>query len=167
MLVGLPPFYSKDTQEMYEKILHAKLAFPSHVSLRARSIISGLLHRSAHFRLGSGPNNTSSPQSIKLHPFFEGMNWGALERREIKPPYVPDVRHNYDLRNIDPTFVNEPIPNSVLLDGNPTILKNVENKVPWKVEVCATTFENEAFQGFTFVPTSNEGYLKKLSQENE
>ena len=42
MLVGLPPFYSKDTQEMYSRILYEKLRFPPYVSVRARSIISGV-----------------------------------------------------------------------------------------------------------------------------
>ena len=42
MLVGLPPFYSQDNNEMYEKILNDKLRFPPYVGSRARSIICGV-----------------------------------------------------------------------------------------------------------------------------
>lgn len=116
MLVGLPPFYSKDVNVMYDKILNEKLRFPPYVSIRARSVISGLLHRSPYFRLGTGPNNTSNPTVVKSHPFFEGLDWEKLYRREYQPPFVPVVQHLYDLGNIDPQFVNEPIPKSILDD---------------------------------------------------
>lgn len=138
MLVGLPPFYSKDTQEMFQKIQNEKLKFPPYVGIRSRSIISGLLHRSPYFRLGTGSNNTSNPQAVKQHPFFEGIDWEKLFRKEYKPPFVPNVKHSYDLRNIDPTFVNEPIPRSVLEDTKSNAI----------VEVAQI---GESFQGFSYV----------------
>lgn len=45
MLVGIPPFYDQNMQRMYDKILHASLRFPSHVSPEARSLLSALLQR--------------------------------------------------------------------------------------------------------------------------
>lgn len=157
MLVGLPPFYSKDVQEMYDKILNEKLKFPSQIALRARSIISGLLHRSPYFRLGTGPNNTSNPASVKSHPFFEGLDWQRLYKREYTPPFVPTVSHLYDLRNIDPQFVNEPIPASVIEDG---ILKGgaddgTEGPSGFEIEVSGISSSQRGnpltFKGFTFV----------------
>ena len=29
--------------------------------------------------------------NIRLHPFFKTINWPALERREIEPPFKPKV----------------------------------------------------------------------------
>jgi serine/threonine protein kinase len=49
MLVGLPPFYSKNTKEMYERILNDKLRFPTYVGVRARSVISGVMTSLQYF----------------------------------------------------------------------------------------------------------------------
>lgn len=29
--------------------------------------------------------------NIQLHPFFKTINWQALERREVEPPFKPKV----------------------------------------------------------------------------
>lgn len=29
--------------------------------------------------------------NIRLHPFFKAVNWQALERREVEPPFKPKV----------------------------------------------------------------------------
>lgn len=48
MLIGLPPFYSKDMSIMYDKILNEKLRFPPYISIRARSVISGVSNLFIH-----------------------------------------------------------------------------------------------------------------------
>lgn len=45
MLTGLPPFYSRNRQELFANIRGATLTFPRYVSEPARSLISGLLNR--------------------------------------------------------------------------------------------------------------------------
>ena len=40
-----PPFYSRDSNEMYERILNEKLRFPAQVSESARSLISAVRAR--------------------------------------------------------------------------------------------------------------------------
>lgn len=113
MLVGLPPFYSRNSNEMYEKILHAELKFPSHVSENARSIISGLLNRDPSKRLG----HKNDCEEIKIHPFFEGIDWEKLDKKEYKPPFNPGVESDLDLKNFDPQFLNEPLGESVMDDS--------------------------------------------------
>lgn len=159
MLVGLPPFYTKDTQAMYDKILHDKLKFPAYVSLRARSMVCCLLHRSPAFRLGTGENNSSNPQSVMGHPFFGGLDWQKLDRREYVPPFVPSISHMYDLRNIDPTFVNEPLPASVLEDS---VLKQGSK---FEVEVTGISTSQfphgQTFKGFTYLGDEDDSWLKR------
>lgn len=29
---------------------------------------------------------------IKAHPFFKGLNWDQLKKRELKPPFIPKVK---------------------------------------------------------------------------
>lgn len=40
MIVGIPPFYSKDVQEMYRKILHADLVIPDYVSVEGQDLLA-------------------------------------------------------------------------------------------------------------------------------
>ncbi|XP_043923305.1 serine/threonine-protein kinase Sgk3 isoform X2 [Protopterus annectens] len=53
MLYGLPPFYSRDTAEMYDNILHKTLTERPGISLLAWSILEALLEKDNHKRLGA------------------------------------------------------------------------------------------------------------------
>lgn len=65
MLTGLPPFYSQDVQDMYNKIMHDKLVFPPQVSQDARTLLTQLLERNPDKRL-------QDPKLIKSSPYFKG-----------------------------------------------------------------------------------------------
>mgnify|MGYP003642008607 CR=1 FL=1 len=39
MLTGLPPFYSQDVQQMYSKIMTAKVKYPDHISESAKDLL--------------------------------------------------------------------------------------------------------------------------------
>ncbi|RKP38670.1 serine/threonine-protein kinase Sgk2, partial [Dimargaris cristalligena] len=114
MLVGAPPFYSRDSKDMFHGILHGSLEFPDHVSPVARDLIVRLTSRNPLTRLGSGVRGS---YHVKAHRFFEGINWKRLYTKEITPPYNPDVAGIFDLKHIDPAFSNEPIPQSLLDEG--------------------------------------------------
>jgi serine/threonine protein kinase len=45
MIAGLPPYYDKNRQVMYRKILEAELRKPPHMSVEAFDLISRLLDR--------------------------------------------------------------------------------------------------------------------------
>lgn len=111
MMCGLPPYYSRDVNEMYDRILHDTLRFPDHVPQAARQLLEGLLIRIPDQRLGGGPRDA---EEVKAHLFFESIDWAALERREMEPPFNPNITSALDLSNIDPQFTQEPVPNSVM-----------------------------------------------------
>jgi serine/threonine protein kinase len=100
MLSGLPPFYSQDVQEMYRKIMSDKLKFPTGMSDNAKSLLEGLLQRDIDQRL-------KEPKKIKEHPFFAKINFDDLFDKKIKPPFIPDVKDEADVSQIDPVFVDE------------------------------------------------------------
>ncbi|KCV73160.1 AGC/SGK protein kinase [Fonticula alba] len=110
MIVGLPPFYSRDCNEMYDRILHDKLRFPQKVSSSARSLISLLLIRDPTQRLGGCENGALAVQG---HEFFKDIDWALLFNRGYQPPFNPQVDGPLDLRNFDPQFLDEPIPESL------------------------------------------------------
>jgi len=101
MLTGLPPFYAEDVQQMYAKIMTAKLVIPANLSGEARSLIEELLVRAPDKRL-------SDPKRIKAHPFFRGLDWDKLARKEVTPPFLPPVKNgDLDTSQIDSTFTGE------------------------------------------------------------
>jgi serine/threonine protein kinase len=100
MLTGLPPFYAQDVQQMYAKIISAKLVVPPSVSPDAKSLIEELLVRQPEKRL-------SDPAKIKAHPFFKGIDWDLLVKKEMTPPFIPPVKNAEDTSQIDTTFTQE------------------------------------------------------------
>lgn len=114
MMCGLPPFYSRHCDEMYERILRDELRFPEHVPPAARDFLRGLLSKDPAVRLGASRDDSVE---VQRHPFFAAIDWAALDRMEAPPPWVPMVSDGLDLRHFDPVFVNESISQSVAVGG--------------------------------------------------
>ena len=55
-------------------------------------------------RLGAGKNGFNN---LKNHKYFEDIDWDDLENKKIKPPFVPNVEGNMDLRYFDKIFTDE------------------------------------------------------------
>lgn len=53
MVVGLPPFYSKSRQELFDKIKFANPNIPVFVSNKLRNLFEGLFQKKPENRLGS------------------------------------------------------------------------------------------------------------------
>lgn len=141
MLYGLPPFYSRDTSVMYDAILNKPLHFRDHiqVSAAAKELLSGLLNKDRHARLGSSPADFDD---IRRHAFYGSLSWELLDQRQIQPPYRPELVDAYDLRNIDPEFTREPVPASVLHARSIRVASSLGHR------------ENgdNVFAGFSYVP---------------
>ncbi|KAL6080430.1 PHprotein kinase domain containing protein [Balamuthia mandrillaris] len=131
MLTGLPPFYSEDVQLMYSKIMNAKLNIPKKIGPEARSLLEGLLTRDPSERL-------ADPDLIKAHPYFKDIDWEKLSKKEMPPPYMPNVNSELDTGNIDPVFTEEPAALSPSEDS----------------ELSKTIQQN--FDGFTYVAGGGE-----------
>ena len=104
MMVGLPPFYSENINEMYELILKAPLKFPQFIPPDAQSLLRGLLEREEFKRLGGGPTDA---QEIKSHPFFSNIDWEQLYQRQLEPPFRPQLRDGDDIKYFDEEFTSE------------------------------------------------------------
>jgi len=129
MINGLPPFYVNDNEElMYEKILYAPLQIPDIFSNDAKDLISKLLERDPNQRL-------KDPSQIKKHPFFKNIDFEKLAKKEITPPFIPNVQSPEDVGNIDAEFLEESIGSD---DEKP------KTKEPKPEE------NNQDFEGFTY-----------------
>ncbi|KAF4663101.1 hypothetical protein FOL47_005900 [Perkinsus chesapeaki] len=110
MLTGLPPFYTRDREKLFERIRRGNLAFPSYMTPIARNLLEQLLCRDPNKRLGSGP---ADAQDIKSHPFFQGVDWKSLMSRQITPPFQPHVTAAADVKYFDREFLDMPAINSM------------------------------------------------------
>jgi len=108
MLTGWPPFYSSDRKELFHKIRHGELDFSDarHLSPQALDILARLLHKDPVRRLGC---SSSDAADIRCHPFFAGVDWSALYRREIPPPWRPAVRGAEDTSFFSTEFTAMPL----------------------------------------------------------
>lgn len=137
MLYGLPPFYSRDTAEMYDSILYKPLRLRTNISMSARNILEKLLQKEREKRLGSGEGDF---EDVKQHDFFKSILWDELVAKKLSPPYIPNVHGALDLRNIDPEFTREPVPASVGKSAHGGLIS---------ASVCDA---DNAFMGFSYAP---------------
>ncbi|XP_043793417.1 ribosomal protein S6 kinase alpha-2-like isoform X2 [Apis laboriosa] len=99
MLTGALPFQGANRKETMTQILKAKLGMPLNISPDAQALLRVLFKRNPANRLGSG-----GIEEIKNHPFFATIDWNALYRKEIKPPFKPAVSQEDDAFYFDSEF---------------------------------------------------------------
>ena len=104
MVAGYAPFCSQNTKDVCYKVTHFNkyLKFPSKckVSEACKDLIYKLVNNS-NIRLGK-----NGSQEIKAHPFFKGVNW--LKIKEMKPPFIPELSNDYDVKYFDEFSYIEP-----------------------------------------------------------
>ncbi|XP_011860408.1 PREDICTED: ribosomal protein S6 kinase 2 beta [Vollenhovia emeryi] len=89
MLTGALPFQGTNRKETMTQILKAKLGMPHNLSTEAQALLRVLFKRNPANRLGSG-----GVDEIKSHIFFATIDWDALYKKEIRPPFKPAVRED-------------------------------------------------------------------------
>ena len=88
MLTGNLPFHGQSRQETMNQILRSKLGMPENLSPEAQALLRALFKRNPQNRLGAGPNGILD---IKAHCFFSTIDWLRLEKKEVRPPFIPAV----------------------------------------------------------------------------
>ncbi|KAL1883135.1 hypothetical protein VTK73DRAFT_9502 [Phialemonium thermophilum] len=145
MCCGWSPFYAEDTQQMYKNIAFGKVRFPREtLSLEGRNFVKGLLNRNPKHRLGA----TDDAEELKRHPFFNDIDWDALSKKLITPPFKPKLKNETDVSYFDPEFTNALNTNGSLNERAAALAKGYATSTPLSPSVQAN------FQGFTFVDES-------------
>ncbi|KAG7233135.1 hypothetical protein INR49_007431, partial [Caranx melampygus] len=80
--------------------------------------------------------------NIRQHPFFKTINWQALERREVEPPFKPKVKAPNDCSNFDREFLSE----------KPRLSFSDKNFID--------SMDQSAFEGFSFINPKMEHLLE-------
>ncbi len=99
---GRTPFYDKNRKLMFYRIINTEPSFPPTFSPEACTCIRGLLRVDENERLGSGPNGA---ENIKNSDFFRVIDFGKLYRREIPPPFLPEVTNELDTKYVPKAYL--------------------------------------------------------------
>ncbi|EME88633.1 uncharacterized protein MYCFIDRAFT_213358 [Pseudocercospora fijiensis CIRAD86] len=154
MCCGWSPFYAEDTQQMYKNIAFGKVRFPRDaLSAEGRSFVKGLLNRNPAHRLGA----RGDAEELMAHPFFSDVDWNALSKKLVAPPFKPKLKSELDTSNFDPEFTN------ALTAGDQNSLNARAAALASGINTDSTplspTMQNQ-FKGFTFVDESTlEQYM--------
>lgn len=84
MLVGYPPFFDETPYGIYEKILVGDVYWPRTLDRLSKDLIRSFLNPDRSKRLGNVNNGV---QDVLQHSWFRGVDWEALEQREINVCY--------------------------------------------------------------------------------
>ncbi|KAI9734674.1 MAG: Serine/threonine-protein kinase [Cirrosporium novae-zelandiae] len=146
MCCGWSPFYAEDTQQMYKNIAFGKVRFPRDaLSTEGRNFVKGLLNRNPRHRLGA----LDDASELKRHPFFADIDWDALMKKDVKPPFKPKLKSALDTSNFDPEFTNA-LNNASSLNARAAAL--AAGAMPASTPLSPGMQAN--FKGFTFVDES-------------
>lgn len=94
LVCGLPPFYSRDHDEMLERICNENLKISNTVSPNLKNLLTKLLIKDKQKRL----NNF---EEIKKHPWLKDIIWEKIIERKLQSPIKIDLYSTY----IHPQFL--------------------------------------------------------------
>ncbi|CAD8058949.1 unnamed protein product [Paramecium primaurelia] len=96
LTTGLPPFYSRNTDEIYQKILNQKLSFPPQLQMSQllKDLLNNLLAKTPKKRI-------DNIDSLLKHPWMTQWSEKNLYKdflmKKIDPPFKPDYfQFNFD-----------------------------------------------------------------------
>eukprot|EP00063_Salmo_salar_P027953 XP_014002788.1 PREDICTED: protein kinase C zeta type-like isoform X3 [Salmo salar] len=114
MMAGRSPFDiitdnpDMNTEEyLFQVILEKTIRIPRSLSVKAASVLKGFLNKDPKERLGCQVQTGFA--DIKSHTFFRSIDWDQLEKKQMAPPFKPQITDDYGLENFDTQFTNEPV----------------------------------------------------------
>ncbi|KAL3973860.1 tensin [Sarotherodon galilaeus] len=114
MMAGRSPFDiitdnpDMNTEEyLFQVILEKPIRIPRSLSVKAAGVLKGFLNKDPKERLGCQVQTGFT--DIKSHTFFRSIDWEQLEKKEVTPPFKPQISDEYGLENFDTQFTNEPV----------------------------------------------------------
>ena len=84
LLVGVPPYFTSNQEQIFMNIKNAELYIPSFISNKAANLIKTLLKRNPNERLGS----KRDVEEVKEHEYFADVDWQKVYERKYKPPQI-------------------------------------------------------------------------------
>lgn len=102
LLYGYPPFVDQSKSSLFKKIKETEPNYEAQkISDEAKDLMKQLLKKNLKDRI--------KPEDIPKHPWFNELDFEEVKKMKIKAPFLPKVKNDEDLTNIDPMFLNENI----------------------------------------------------------
>lgn len=92
LVTGLPPFYSRDQDELFENVLNSTLSFPSHLNLseEIKTFLTKMLQKEPEKRF-------QTAAEVLSDPWLSDCNRQTVLARQLKPPFTTSVfSYNFD-----------------------------------------------------------------------
>lgn len=128
-LYGVPPFHADTPEEVFDNILHRRIAWPdedeySEISLEAKDLINKLIQLDPKDRLGANRDDKypSGGAEIQAHPWFSEINWSTLledEAQFVPNPENPEDTEYFDARGATLQSFPEELEDQVSPPGPP------------------------------------------------
>ncbi|XP_062850956.1 protein kinase C eta type [Trichomycterus rosablanca] len=106
MLSGHAPFEAENEDDLFECILNEEIVYASWLSIEAVNILRAFLIKNPSRRLGCVAAD-GGEKAVTAHAFFTPIDWDKLSRRELEPPFKPQIKAAEDVNNFDPDFTHE------------------------------------------------------------
>lgn len=87
LLFGKVPFHAGSGFQVMANAVSGDVEYPEDCTIEARNLLDGLLQKVPESRL--------SEPAILSHAFFNGINWRNVKKRMLKPPFLPDIREEW------------------------------------------------------------------------
>lgn len=139
MLVGIPPFFTNNKEQIYQNIKKGDLKIPNFVSEKATKLLRALLKRDPSTRLGS----KDDVEEIKAHEYFKDVNWDRVYHRELKPPKLQKSSNTVQLFNEPKLFIDDD--DNEIINNDMCNYNSNENGGA----------QNAKFEGWSFVQNPN------------
>lgn len=150
LMTGNPPFRGQSHAKIQENIVKQKLVLPYFLSPDAKDLLTRLLRKEPHKRLGSCmPKDL---QTLRKHRFFRKIDWKKLEARELEPPIQPVITDPELAENFAPEFTE--------LALSPVL----NSKDAWPMPPGSS--KDDVFGGFSFVASTSLLESSMLSVAN-
>lgn len=99
LVVGSPPYYTGNREQLFKNIKSAPLKMPKALSSNLKNLLILLLARNPQKRLGSGAMDA---EEVKSHPWFSDIDWEDAINKRLKPPkpIIKEVSKSTTLINV-------------------------------------------------------------------
>jgi serine/threonine protein kinase len=147
MLVGVPPFFTPNQEEIFRNIIQNEVYIPSFVSKKAQKLIKLLLKKNPEQRLGA----KKDMDELKENEYFSDIDWDKVYNKKCKPPQIISDKQKLEYFKEPILFLEDY--DSIIEDENDLFIKdscNIEDNDK-NIEQFSNDIPFNKYEGWSLV----------------